>query len=423
MAAAIFLLVGPLHVNTGLAVLLMVPLSLWLHRPRSGIVILDLARLTWTFLWLSLICVGGGLGVIPELQRQVVDRFHWVTAREFLDGYTLSQLTPGPTMLVSIFVGYRAHGVLGALLATVAMFLPTAIITVVITRHWATLRDRPWARASRAGAGAHRHRAHGGGRLHAGALGRPRLGDGLAGAADRRRPLRRMAASRSSRPRGRHRRLARRALSERMSAAARATTMQFRWYLGGHAAWFTSFGIQMIVFPWLVAVVLKEPAQRVGIAQMAVMTPAMLFMLLGGAVADRADCRRLLLRYQLLAVLPPLALAGVIAAGALGYHVLLVYGVAIGSLTAFVIPARDALLTRIVQHGPERAIAITSAGQFICQLVGIVVAGFAGRIGALGAARGPGRDPGRRRAGRLASRAGTARRGASSRREPARGDA
>jgi chromate transporter len=114
-------------------------------------VILDLARMTWTFLWLSLICVGGGLGVIPELERQVVDRFHWVTAREFLDGYTLSQLTPGPTMLVSVFVGYRAHGVLGAFLATAAMFFPTALITAVITRHWALLRDRPWARACERG--------------------------------------------------------------------------------------------------------------------------------------------------------------------------------------------------------------------------------------------------------------------------------
>src|SRR5262249_42327021 len=112
------------------------------------LVILDLARLTWTFLWLSLICVGGGLGVIPELQRQVVDRFHWVTAREVLDGYTLSQLTPGPTMLVSVFVGYRAHGVPRAVLSAAAMFRPPAVITAIITRHWATLRDRPWARAT-----------------------------------------------------------------------------------------------------------------------------------------------------------------------------------------------------------------------------------------------------------------------------------
>jgi len=111
-------------------------------------VILDLARLTWTFLWLSLICVGGGLGVIPELERQVVDRFHWVTAREFLDGYTLSQLTPGPNMMVAVFVGYRAHGFPGALLACVAMFLPVSILAAVVARHWETIRDRPWARSA-----------------------------------------------------------------------------------------------------------------------------------------------------------------------------------------------------------------------------------------------------------------------------------
>src|SRR5882724_4724970 len=146
-----------------------------------------------------------------------------------------------------------------------------------------------------------------------------------------------------------------------MSDSPRAGRHPFHWYLGGHAAWFTSFGIQMILFPWLVAVVLNEPAQRVGIAQMAVMAPAILFMLYGGAVADRADCRRLLLRYQFLATLPPLALLGVIAAGALSYRALLFYGFAMGTLTAFVVPARDTLLSRVVRHGRERAIAITSA--------------------------------------------------------------
>lgn len=167
-----------------------------------------------------------------------------------------------------------------------------------------------------------------------------------------------------------------------MVAASRAETPQFRWYLGGLAAWYTSFGIQMIMFPWLVAVVLREPAQRVGIAQMAVMAPAMLFMLYGGTVADRADCRRLLFRYQLLAMLPPLALVGVMAGGGLGYHVMLAYGLAVGTFTAFVVPARDALLSRVVRQGRARAIAITSAAQFLFQLVGIVVAGFAGRLGA-----------------------------------------
>ena len=107
--------------------------------------IADLARLTWTFLWLSVICIGGGLGIVAEMQRQVVEHYQWVTAREFLDGYTLSQVTPGPNMLVAVFVGYRAHGVLGAALAGTAMFLPASLLTALVARHWASIRERPWA--------------------------------------------------------------------------------------------------------------------------------------------------------------------------------------------------------------------------------------------------------------------------------------
>jgi chromate transporter len=108
----------------------------------------DLLHLAWTFLWLSFIAVGGGLGVLPEMQRQVVERYAWVTAREFVDGYTLAQLTPGPNMLVAIFVGYRAHGLVGALVAGVAVFLPTSLLTALVARRWARLRDRPWALAA-----------------------------------------------------------------------------------------------------------------------------------------------------------------------------------------------------------------------------------------------------------------------------------
>jgi chromate transporter len=105
----------------------------------------ELALLTWTFGWLSLLCVGGGLGVIPEMERQAVSVHGWLTAREFVDGYTLTQLTPGPNMLIAVFVGYRAHGLLGALLAGLAMFLPTSILAMVISHHWQRWRTRPWA--------------------------------------------------------------------------------------------------------------------------------------------------------------------------------------------------------------------------------------------------------------------------------------
>lgn len=105
----------------------------------------ELAILTWTFLRLSLLCLGGGLGALPEMERQVVSMHHWLTAREFVDGYALSQITPGPAMLVTVFVGYRVGGIPGAFLGGAAMFLPTSILTWIITHRWEELRSRPWA--------------------------------------------------------------------------------------------------------------------------------------------------------------------------------------------------------------------------------------------------------------------------------------
>jgi chromate transporter len=108
----------------------------------------DLAWLTWTFLWLSFLSIGGGLGVLPELQRQVVHVHQWVTAQQFVDGYALAQLTPGPSMLVAVFIGYRAHGFLGALLAGAAMFAPSSVLAALAARQWSALRERPWARVA-----------------------------------------------------------------------------------------------------------------------------------------------------------------------------------------------------------------------------------------------------------------------------------
>jgi chromate transporter len=108
----------------------------------------DLAWLTWTFLWLSFLSIGGGLGVLPELQRQVVHVHQWVTAQQFVDGYALAQLTPGPNMLVAVFVGYGAHGFPGAVLAGTAMFAPTSVLAALTARRWATVRERQWARVA-----------------------------------------------------------------------------------------------------------------------------------------------------------------------------------------------------------------------------------------------------------------------------------
>ena len=156
----------------------------------------------------------------------------------------------------------------------------------------------------------------------------------------------------------------------------------FAAYLTGLGSWFIPFGIQMVLFPWLVAVVLRMDAFAVGVAQMAVMAPSLLFLPLGGLAADRGNPRQLLLRYHVLYAIPPLVLAAVLAMGGLSYPLLLAYGLAAGSIGAFAVPTRDALLPVVAAGNLPRAVALATALQFGGQLIGIACASTADRIGA-----------------------------------------
>ncbi|CAN5675079.1 MFS transporter [soil metagenome] len=155
-------------------------------------------------------------------------------------------------------------------------------------------------------------------------------------------------------------------------------------YLVGLGSWFVPLGVQMVLFPWLVAVVLHMDAFAVGLAQAALMAPSLLFLPLGGMVADRGNPRRLLLRYHVLYAAPPLALAILLLmGGGLSYPLLIVYGIAAGSISAFAIPTRDAILPAVVKSGGlPRAVALATALQFIGQLLGIACASTADWVGA-----------------------------------------
>ena len=140
----------------------------------------------------------------------------------------------------------------------------------------------------------------------------------------------------------------------------------------------------MVLFPWLVAVVLRMDAFAVGVAQAALMAPGLLFLPLGGIVADRGNPRRLLLRYHMLYAAPPLALAIVLLAGGLSYPLLIVYGLTAGAIGAFAVPTRDALLPVVAKSGElPRAVALVTALQFVGQLLGIACASTADRVGAV----------------------------------------
>jgi chromate transporter len=79
------------------------------------------------------VAFGSGMAIISVMQAEVVQAHGWVSQREFLDGLALGQITPGPILLTAAFIGYKLGGVLGAALATFAIFSPSIAMTLVFT--------------------------------------------------------------------------------------------------------------------------------------------------------------------------------------------------------------------------------------------------------------------------------------------------
>src|ERR1700719_1428516 len=90
--------------------------------------------LVWTFGLMSLFAVGGANAAIPEIHRIAVDIRHWLTDRQFADIYAISQLSPGPNVLIVTLIGYSVAGVAGAIAATLAMCGPTAVLAYYVSR-------------------------------------------------------------------------------------------------------------------------------------------------------------------------------------------------------------------------------------------------------------------------------------------------
>jgi chromate transporter len=90
-----------------------------------------LLTLSTVFLRIGSITFGGGFVMIPLIEAEVVDSNHWLTHQEFVDATALGQITPGPVLITATFIGYRVAGTLGALVATISIFLPSFLMTVV----------------------------------------------------------------------------------------------------------------------------------------------------------------------------------------------------------------------------------------------------------------------------------------------------
>lgn len=82
------------------------------------------------FLRIGTVTFGGGFVMVPLIESEVVNSHHWLSHQEFVEAFALGQVTPGPVLITATFIGYRVAGTLGALVATVSIFLPSLALTV-----------------------------------------------------------------------------------------------------------------------------------------------------------------------------------------------------------------------------------------------------------------------------------------------------
>ena len=113
-----------------------------------------LFQVAWLFLKTGLLSFGGAYASLVFVQRGAVAQYHWLSDGQLLDGVALSVATPGPFMLFTAFVGYVASGVVGAILATFFVFLPSFVFVIAGVHYIEKVRENRIVQAFLAGVSA-----------------------------------------------------------------------------------------------------------------------------------------------------------------------------------------------------------------------------------------------------------------------------
>lgn len=111
-----------------------------------------LLDLYWTFFKIGSITFGGGLAMLPILDRELCDKRGWTTKDELLDYYAIGQSTPGVIAVnVSTFIGYKRRGIIGGIVATAGMVTPSIIIITLIAQFISNFESIVWVQKAMRG--------------------------------------------------------------------------------------------------------------------------------------------------------------------------------------------------------------------------------------------------------------------------------
>jgi chromate transporter len=108
-------------------------------------------QLTGVFAMMSLLAVGGGTAVLPEMKHVTVEDHQWLTADQFNDYYSIGQFAPGPNMQMVALIGYHVAGWPGAAAVTLAFFVPFCVLTFWVGRAWDRFAEAPWRKSIQLG--------------------------------------------------------------------------------------------------------------------------------------------------------------------------------------------------------------------------------------------------------------------------------
>ena len=95
-----------------------------------------LLKFCWILIVVNALTIGGGFVMLPMLQKEFVEKYHWLTNQEFLDAIAIGQLTPGPLTVMNAFMGYKIYGLLGAVMAMISSYLPCIIIVTLVAKYY-----------------------------------------------------------------------------------------------------------------------------------------------------------------------------------------------------------------------------------------------------------------------------------------------
>jgi chromate transporter len=105
-----------------------------------------LIHLALSFALLSILAVGGGTAVLPEMQSLLAHQFG-IDHTQFVRIYSFGQLAPGPNMLMVLVIGYQLAGLMGAGIVLLSFFLPSSVLCFYVGRLWNRFGESPWRRA------------------------------------------------------------------------------------------------------------------------------------------------------------------------------------------------------------------------------------------------------------------------------------